>query len=142
MARTSDELNAAIQEADGGVLATHLGADGAVLFPYAGWYWRTVDWDRVVTLADANAQYDYENMCSVPGKGGPHIVFCENNKWDYESHWIEDAGEIAKIRQATEAILDSTVVNLADNQRALRETLNAAWETVKEPAPSPSGEAG
>ena len=67
----SDALNRLIARHKGG-----LWEEGGPI-PFAGWYWRDVDFfrPRGVTIADV-------------GYDGTRV--CQNNKWDYEERWLTD----------------------------------------------------
>lgn len=74
---TSEEINERLRTVANKeeIAPSELNGSGKAI-AYYGWFWRTVDFDRLISFAYANG----DGKDDVPGWVG----FCQNNKWGYE----------------------------------------------------------
>ena len=128
------ELNAAIKKLDRflddapeNLVPPGLAGTGK-LFPYVGWFWRPVEWDRgckrgysLYIPCDPASRYDPDDM---PGDEEPDFIgFMENNKWDYATKWCT-ADAFRLIRRAFEAaVLDPTLESLTTAFQAVQDAV-------------------
>ena len=115
------ELNTAIKELDRFLVEgpKHLVPPGLVgtgkLFPYIGWFWRSVEWDQgcdkgysLYIPSNSAPGYDPDMLGDEPD----FIGFMENNKWEYATRRCT-ADAFRLIRRTFEAaVLDPTLENL------------------------------
>jgi hypothetical protein len=76
--------------------------------PYLGWYWRSVDWTRPVSI----------------GNGGGLVGFMESNKWGYESRTLAAADQDALLPLIAGIVAEPAPDRLAE----LWSFLRAAWD--------------
>jgi hypothetical protein len=100
---TSKALNEAIRKVE--ARADYYGgpmAKGDKAFPYIGWFWRDVDFDKRIVLGYCNASDDIGGVNRME----PFVGFMETNKWGYDE-WYATEDQSARIRELAEnAALD------------------------------------
>jgi hypothetical protein len=96
-------------------LAGTLGADGAEkkIF-YWGWYWRTVNFDRLIHLC-----FDESG----------EVGFCENNKWNYPGFTLSDA-DSKRLRELCEvAVTEKTAMAVQHVNNFMNSKRPDDWES-------------
>lgn len=99
---------------------------GGKVFPYIGWFWRTVNFDRdscVFGVCPSGPSYEEDQLpaaCEEAQVKLPVVGFMENNKWEYDEI-ICDGDKWKEIKQL--------VVLAVENPN--RETLKALNDKIQ-----------
>ena len=115
----SDEINQGLCELEGDkwehLVVPAMQSSGKVV-PYIGWFWRTVDFDAPICLADPTAGGQllsaFDSIEERDGDVPPWVGFCQNNKWDYDMFRLNDK-QSAEVRRLCEELARNKTLSAA-----------------------------